>query len=198
MRDDTLFKDPLKIVKKAPPFELIPDKGGFKASTRAFTARIDPDGKVKFEDSTFGFEKGSPGVVIDIGDIFSRLHGGDPYYAEKRKFLAFTEELRQTLRDKAVKDYQERALDTLPMQISAIWNSGRGAATRRRELYEKWADCADDGDAMARKGRHAVEDFIHGHLPSSSSAAFTDEELEKIARERKGLPPFDPYGTGTP
>lgn len=198
-RPDTLIHDPLKDPKKEPPFELVPDKGGYKCSTKTMVAHIFPDGKITFDNRNIGFEKGSPGAVIDFGDIITRRKGIDPYYAEKRKILAFTAELRQKLRDQATRDYAQQAMETFTSQLATIWSSARSAAARRRALYEKWADCDEDTeDLLARKGRHAVEDFVRGHLPRGSGNAYTEEELTRIAQSRKGLAPFDPYGTGTP
>ena len=71
---------------------------------------------------------------------------------------------------------------------------------RRREIYEKWADCSDGSageDSMGRKGRRAIETFIRTHLPEGNSDAYTSDELSRIAGERAGLPPFNPYRSGS-
>lgn len=197
---DRLFKDERLEEKKAPRFELVPDKGGgYKCETKTFIAHIKPDGKIEFENRfPIGFEKGGT-FSFDLTDLVMRGKKQDPYAAEKRRFMEFSDQLRSDLRKKAAQESQTQAMSTFAEQLISIWGNGRSGASRRRELYEKWADCSDDkNDSLGRKGRHAVEDFIRGHLPRSSSDAYTEDELQKIAGERQGLPPFDPYGTGTP
>lgn len=195
-----LIEDERLKEKKAPPFEIVLDKdGGYKCETKNFIAHIKPDGSLSFDNRfPIGFEKGGT-FSFDFTDLAMRGKKQDPYAAEKRKFMEFSDKLRNDLRRKALQESQERALSTFADQLSSLWASGRSAASRRRELYEKWADCSDDNDdRLGRKGRHMVEDFIRGHLPKSSPDAYTDAELARIASERQGLPPFDPYGTGTP
>lgn len=197
---DRLFKDERLEEKKEPKFELIPDKGGgYRSETPNFIAHIKPDGSLSFENRfPIGFQKGGT-FSFDLTDLVMRGKKQDPYAAEKRKFMEFSDKLRNELRKKAQAEAQTQAMSSFNEQLAAIWNSGRSAAARRRELYEKWADCSDDqGDRLGRKGRHAVEDFIRGHLPRGTSFAYTEEELAKIASEREGLPQFDPYGVGTP
>ena len=195
---DRLFKDERLEPKKEPRFELLPDKGGgYKCETKTFIAHIAPDGKVTFDDRfPIGFEKGGT-FSFDLTDLAMRGKKIDPYAAEKRRFLDFSDKVRSDLRKKAADENRTQALSTFRDQLAEVWNSSRSAAARRRDLYEKWAD-SDEKDELGRKGRHAVEDFIRGHLPQGSSSAYTDEELQKIAGERHGLVPFDPYGTGTP
>ena len=50
---------------------------------------------------------------------------------------------------------------------------------------------------MGRKGRRAIETFIRTHLPEGNSDAYTSDELSRIAGERAGLPPFNPYRSGS-
>ena len=104
------------------------------------------------------------------------------------------------MKRKAMQDSMEKGLATLGEDLNAMWGASRSAASRRREIYEKWADCSDGGageDRLGRKARRAIEEFIRTHLPQGSSDAYTADELTRIAGERSGLPPFDPYRTGT-
>lgn len=197
---DRLFKDERLEEKKEPPFEIVPEKGGgYKSDTKNFIAHIKPDGTISFENRfPIGFNKGGT-FSFDLTDLAMRGKKQDPYAAEKRRFLEFSDKLRSDLKAKALEESRRSAIAHLAEQLSDVWNSGRSGASRRRDIYEKWADCADDkNDSVGRKGRHTVEDFIRSHLPASSPDAFTSEELARIASERQGLPPFDPYGTGTP
>jgi hypothetical protein len=197
---DRLFKDERLEEKKAPAFELIPEKGGgFRAETKTFIAHIKPDGSLSFDNRfPIGFEKGGT-FSFDLTDLAMRGKKQDPYAAEKRRFIEFSEKTRNELRKKHLQETQDHAIESLSGELASIWSSGRSAATRRRELYEKWADCAEEKeDRMGRRGRHTVEDFIRGHLPKGSSDGFSDDELAAINSERKGLSPFDPYGAYKP
>src|SRR5262249_4770352 len=151
---DRLFKDERLEEKKEPPFEIVPEKGGgYKCESRNFIAHIKPDGALSFDNRfPIGFEKGGT-FSFDLTDLAMRGKKQDPYAAEKRRFIEFSEKLRNDLRKKAVQEAQEQAMATLTEQLSALWTSGRSAAAKRRELYEKWADCSDDsGDHLGRKG----------------------------------------------
>ncbi len=197
---DRLFKDERLDPKKEAPFELIAEKGGgYKCETKNFIAHIKSDGSISFDNRfPIGLEKGGT-FSFDLTDLAMRSKKQDPYAAEKRRVLEFTDKVRNDLRKNSLQESRAQALNSLSEEIARIWSGHRSAAARRHELYEKWADCADDKeDHLGRKGRQLVEDYIRGHLSAGSSDAFTAEELAKIASERQGLPPFDPYGTGTP
>jgi hypothetical protein len=193
---DRLFKDDRLAEKKEPPFELIPEKGGgFKCETRSFIAHITPDGTVSFENRfPIGFQKGGT-FSFDLTELAMRGAKQDPYYTEKRRFSEFTDKLRDDLRKKARDERGDQALVTLGEQLRDIWRDGSSAASRRLKLYEKWADSTEDkDDKVGRKSRHAVEDFIRGHLPAGSPDGFTSDELDKLNSDRQGLAPFSPYG----
>jgi hypothetical protein len=196
--EDRMIKDSRLEEKKVPDFELIPEKGGgFRAETRNFIAHIKPDGALEFENRfPIGFNKGGT-FSFDLTDLAMRGAKQDPYYAEKRRFMDFSEKVRNDLRKKAIQERNENALSSLGQQLHSLWNSGRPAAERRRELFEKWSECTDDkDDTLGRKGRRAIEDFIRTYLPAGSPEAFTSDELSRFASERQGQPPFDPYRTG--
>jgi len=192
-RADILFGDDRLKPKVEPEFTLVAEKGGgYKCSARNFTAHIKADGRVEFEKRfPIGFNKGGT-FSIDPDNWFSKK--SDPYYADKRRFLEFSDKIRSELRAAAAKEYQERSMATLKDQLHAIWRSELPGPARRRDIFEKWEDCADDkDDLLSRKGRHIIEDFVKTYLPSGSTEGFTDAELAKINSGRKDLPPFDPY-----
>ncbi|MFO0577705.1 MAG: hypothetical protein U1A78_27175 [Polyangia bacterium] len=196
--EDRMIKDSRLDEKKAPDFELVPEKGGgFKCETRNFIAHIKPDGGLEFENRfPIGFNKGGT-FSFDLTDLAMRGAKQDPYYAEKRRFMDFSEKVRTDLRKKAIQERNENALSSLSQQLHSLWNSGRPASERRRELFEKWSECTDDkDDTLGRKGRRTIEDFIRTYLPAGSPEAFTSDELSRFAGERQGQPPFDPYRTG--
>ncbi|MFO0658160.1 MAG: hypothetical protein U0787_24230 [Polyangia bacterium] len=192
---DRLFKDERLEEKKEPDFVLVPDKdGGYKSETRNFVARIKSDGSIDFENRfPIGFQKGGT-FTFDVTELAMRGAKQDPYAAEKRKFLEFSDKLRTDLRKRSIQERRESALASFSRELHAIWNSGRSAAARRRELYEKWADCSDSKeDVLGKRGRDAVEDFVRTYLPSGSSDAFTSDELSDFRRERGQETAFDPY-----
>ena len=195
---DRLLKDERLEEKKAPEFELQPEKGGgYKFEGKNFIAHIKPDGGIEFENRfPIGFQKGGT-FSFDITDLAMRGKGQDPYLAEKRRFLSFSEKVRNDLRKKATDAANEDSLARLSQQLRLVWDSGMSASAKRRDIYEKWVDCSDDkADTMGRKGRRIIEDFIRSRMPAGGGDAYTDEELQKIASERQGLPPFDPYRSG--
>ena len=192
---DRMLKDDRLEEKKGPEFELIPEKGGgYKFDGKNFIAHIKPDGALDFENRfPIGFQKGGT-FTFDATDLVMRSKKQDPYAAEKRRFIEFSDKVRTELREKALKEQRETALATLQQQLQDVWNSGRSGAARRRDIYEKWQDCSDDkAEALSRKGRRIIEDFVRTYLPSGSPEAYTAEELQKINAERQGLPSFDPY-----
>ena len=189
---DRMLKDERLEEKKEPDFVLLADKdGGYKAETRNFIARIKPDGAVDFENRfPIGFQKGGT-FTFDITELAMRGAKQDPFAAEKRRFLEFSDKLRTDLRKRSISERREAALASFSRELRAIWNSGRPAAMRRKELFEKWADCPESKeDVLGKRGRDAVEDFIKTYLPAGSPEAYTDEELAELRRDG---PTFNPY-----
>lgn len=196
---DRLFKDERLDPKKEADFVLLADKdGGYKSETKNFIAHIKSDGSIDFENRfPIGFQKGGT-FSFDLTDLAMRGAKQDPYAAEKRRFLEFSDKLRTDLRKRSIQERRDGALASFSRELHAIWNSGRSSSSRRRELYEKWADCSDSKeDVLGKRGRDAVEDFIRTYLPSGSSDGFTDDELAAIRRERGSDAAFDPYRAGS-
>jgi hypothetical protein len=195
---DRLLKDERLDAKKGPEYPLIPIKGGgFKYDGDRFTATIAPDGALSFKDKfPLGFTKGQSGFSFDLTDMVMKGGKQDPYAADKRRFRDHTEKLRDEMRQKFTGTQLDNALAALPGELREIWESEKPVGVRRRELYEKWIECADDkeeGDTQGLKARRQIEDFVRRHLPDGSSDAYTDEELRRFANQRDGLPTFQPY-----
>ncbi len=192
---DRLFKDERLEEKKEPTFVLLADKdGGYKSETKNFIAHIKSDGSIDFENRfPIGFQKGGT-FSFDLTDLAMRGAKQDPYAAEKRRFMEFSDKLRNDLRKRSIQERRELAMASFGRELRAIWNSGRSAVARRRELFEKWSDCSDSKeDVLGKRGRDAVEDFIRTYLPEGSLEAYTSEELADFRRERGSEIPFDPY-----
>jgi len=192
---DRLFKDERLEEKKEPDFVLLADKdGGYKSETKNFIAHIKSDGSIDFENRfPIGFQKGGT-FSFDLTDLAMRGAKQDPYAAEKRRFLEFSDKLRNDLRKRSIQERRDSALAGFGRELRAIWNSGRSSSARRRELFEKWSDCSDSKeDVLGKRGRDAVEDFVRTYLPEGSPEAFTSEELTDFRRERGNESAFDPY-----
>ncbi|MCS6912120.1 MAG: hypothetical protein NZ890_02660 [Myxococcota bacterium] len=196
-----LFKDERLEEKKEAEFHLVPERGGgFKFNGPNFTAHIAADGTLTFKDKfPIGFQRGQTGFSFDLTDLAMRGQKQDPYAAEKRRFEEFSRPLREELRRKKRDGMLDMALNTLPAELAEIWQSSRPAAVRRRELFEKWVEAADDRegtDSQGQRARRLIEEFIRRHLPLGSPHAYTEEELRRFALMREGLPAFDPYRQG--
>lgn len=199
---DRLLKDERLEEKKEAEFHLVPERGGgFKFEGKRFTGHISPEGVLTFDDRfPIGVEKGGT-FNFDLTDLVMKGGKQDPNAAEKRRFREFTEPLRRQLREKKAAGQRDDALNTLAGELDELWNSGRPAAVRRRELFEKWCEYMDDRDASgaaAAKARRLIEEYVRKHLPPGSPQAYTDEELRRFATQRAGQTPFAPYRGLTP
>jgi hypothetical protein len=156
-----------------------------------FTARVFPDGSVRFEDRHGSFNPAALSFGFDLNDEIMRLRGEDPYGYEKRKFLAATWELRMRLRVRADRATMREALRALPERLAALWRaSGRSLAERRHLLFLLWEEC-DAATAGGREARAAIAGFIRRELPTGTAAAFPGAELSALRRATGGA--FDPY-----
>jgi hypothetical protein len=168
--------------------------GGLVYRDDRFTARVAPDGSVRFEDRHGSFDPRTLSFGCDLNDEIMRLRGEDPYAYEKRKFLAAAWERRLRMRARADQRHLAAALKELPQRLATIWrDSRRPPAERRRLLFLLWEEC-DPATAAGRAARSVIEGFVRRELPRGSAAAFTDEELRRLARLTR--PAFDPYGAG--
>jgi hypothetical protein len=124
----------------------------------AFTATIGEDGSVSFSDrpgiQTEGF---STSGSFDLGDVFMRASGQDPYAAEREWFMEQTEAERGRLEDAWRARSMASALAGIPAHCERIWGrAGTPPERRRRMLFELWdeavgGDDCDDADP-ARRG----------------------------------------------
>ncbi len=192
-----LLKDERLEVKKEPDFLLVPEKGGgFKFDGSHFTAHIGADGALTFDDrGPIGVQKGGT-FTFDLTDLVMRGHKQDPYGAEKRHFVEFTQKTRDELRGKTTQTGMDGALSSLPAELDEIWTTQRPAAVRRREIFERWVESSDDKDkpnSTGQKARRMIEAYVRKHMPQGSPLSYTIEELSRFAEAREGQPQFDPY-----
>lgn len=192
-----MLKDERLDVKKEPDFVLVPEKGGgFRYDGKNFNAHIAADGTLTFDDrGPIGVQKGGT-FSFDLTDLAMRGHKQDPYAPEKRRFVEFSQKLRDDLHGKGQQTGQDGALLALPGELDEIWTTTKPAAVRRREIFEKWVDVADDKDgagSSGQKARRMIESYVRKHMPQGTALSYTAEELARFAESRDGLPTFEPY-----
>ncbi len=159
-----------------------------------FSAHINPDGTVSFDDKIIRDFKGTSGS-FDITDLIMKSKNEDPYRHEKKRFMETTEKLRGEIaaRDRAEK--LRSSLASLPANLDAIWGDRRYSAKKRRsDLCDLWREMAtsdDDIGAAGASARRIVEGYIRRNLPEGSDEAFPEEELAMCSRRAKSR--FAPY-----
>jgi hypothetical protein len=180
--------------------------GRYKKKRPQFKADIASDGQVKFHDNERWddelYADPHEGVgyraVFDITDELMRMHGDDPYWAEKLRFLNETREERDGMALVARAERVRQAIGRLPEVLDAIWNESRWTVPYRRQLlFDLWDECVDDGPEdlvqAALQARLTIEAFVRENLPRGSDAAFTDDELTRLNASRSSRREFRPY-----
>lgn len=129
----------------------------------------------------------------------------DRHKSEKRHFLAATERLRAHLANRAYRESLQRELAELGPHLVELWRDETLAlAERKRQIFERWADCEDpsasarserDGlrHAFADAARAKIEAFVRQSAPRGSQQAYTRAELARLNRGRTGESRFRPY-----
>lgn len=168
--------------------------GGYQYKGKAFTANIGRDGRVTFDNKSIRDFKGLSGG-FDITDMIMRSKGNDPYRAEKDKFLATTDAMRDKMRKSTQKERMEASLLTLPRTLDETWHTpGLSAERRRALLHEHWLDAASSVGEMGEEAKHAceiIEVYIRRWLPQGTPNGYSEEELETLNRGKKFK--FQPY-----
>lgn len=189
----------------------------------AFRARVDPEGRVTFDDRGFvkldavaaalgldgllselGIAPSGFGVGFDLTDVFLRWHGEDPYRYEKMKLLEETFEARFARKVEHTKRLVARALHDLPRYLAAVWSQEWPLEVRKLVLFELWDECAEAGDGAEEivtgggQARIFIEGFIRRELPAGSAGAFSEAELARLNHLRTSDAPFDPYARVRP
>jgi hypothetical protein len=159
-----------------------------------FSAHIQPDGSVSFDDKIIRDFKGTSGSW-DLNDLIAKGRHEDPYRAEKAAFMKATEAKRDELARRARQAQLRGSLARLPSHLEAVWADRRAPAReRRRVLFELWREAfTGDGDegAAGAEARAIIEAFIRNRLPEGSDDAYTDDELQTYARVSRQR--FQPY-----
>jgi hypothetical protein len=173
--------------------------GSFRFDGHVFTAKIEPDGQVRFADGAAATVDGpattiGPGVSgrFDLNDAIVRGMGGELYSAEKRWFLEQTEELRAQLADAARARERAASRRYLQRELERILAARElDPGQKHARVFALWQDCGDDAESA--DARQIVEVFVRVHMPAGTALGFSPEELERWNAARRGMRPFDPY-----
>jgi hypothetical protein len=180
---------------------------GFSMWNGKFTARVDADGSIHFDDGDGGVFVGVDPIVglfallsFDTSDSAMRAAREDPYLAEKLRIMELTREERWEMRRRHDVVVMQRALDDLPRYLDAVWRQRRWSAPeRRRVLFALWDEAAEDGNELMREGgaeaRRLIEEFIAYRIPPGSRDGFRTHELVRLNRIRHSRQSFAPYTT---
>ena len=168
--------------------------GSREYTGHAFTARIMPDGSVRFSDRgpIEGGEmlQGGP-ARFDITDMIMGSQGQDPYRAEREWFMEETEEVRIELETAAAARIRADAMAGVPGRLAAMWGRSTPAPIRRRAIFRMWDECDEEGDGATV--RRQVIAFIRAEIPQTSADAFTVEEMRRWNSDRESAAEFAPY-----
>jgi hypothetical protein len=184
--------------------------GTFTYEERTFTARVDGEGRVAFNDkpSIQAHVLISPLFIaaygtFDATDILMRWLGEDPYQYQKAKFLERTFEERARMRKRHTRRTMERALHELPDYLADVWRYEEWSIDlRKRVLFALWDECAEDGNPLMVRGgaeaRAIIEGFVRAHLGPDSPHAFRADELVRLNALRTSQARFAPYPGAEP
>ncbi len=158
-----------------------------------FTAVIEPDGSVVFQDrpavATNGF---SASGTFDLTEAMMGAAGQDPLRAERDWFMRETEELRYRLELEHRRAESAAGLRRLRGRLSRVWSTtSRSAASRRRRIFALWDEAAEDD--LGREARRIIVEFVREVLPAGSEDAYTEDELARLNASRESEQPFAPY-----
>lgn len=167
--------------------------GSYAWQGHRFTAIIQPDGSVDFEDQgnvqTDGF---STSGSFDAMDAIMGAAGQDPYGYERERFMRETEELRHRLEAEHRRQQMARGLRGLRGRLSRVWGTeSRSHAQRRRRIFQIWDEIAEDGSSAG--ARELVITFIRETLPQGHEHAYTTAEISRFNGERESTERFEPY-----
>jgi len=130
-------------------------------------------------------------------DITAALMKGDPWAANKRRFLDQTRAERVQI----ATDYRERQLkgaaDTMRKRLAELATQTVSPGVAKQTLFEMWDECIDTGDAPAvsagAEARLVVMQYIAVHFPATSADAFTVDELRLMNARKHSAATFAPY-----
>jgi hypothetical protein len=162
----------------------------------SFGVDVAPDGTIKFHDAS-NLQAGGLAGSFDVSDWAVRRHGNDPYAHDKLVWLEKTRDDRVAIGKRHQRDVLEHTPQYVQQNLAWAWQRGRDVATRKRDLFELWDDCAESGDealvAAGAAARAYVIGFIRARLPANSPDAYTSAELVELNAHRGSTHVFAPY-----
>lgn len=186
-------------LSQRPPPELQRRRdGSYQYSGPRFSAIIDADGTVRFEDrgnvnvTGPGTDNG-PGLAgtFDITDALQGASGQDPMRAERRWFMRETRELRERLEDEAREQEASRGVAGLERRLRQLWTAEGSAEQKRQRIFSFWRDTSDD--EVGERARNAIVGFVRRNLPAGSDDAYTTAELGRMNGTLSDGRRFTPY-----
>jgi len=187
--------------------ELKPDGTGTKSEHETFKIKVAADGTAKIHDKANIQRKGLLTWQFDVTDGMMRDKGIDPYSSYKLKVLDETREERVAIGKRYRTQQLTRSKQLMQANLERLWATTTDPAERKQGLFELWDDCAETGPEMERSGRSEVDElvaggtsarahvvgFIRSRLPTGTSDAFTETEIERFNKHRKSNARFAPY-----
>jgi len=165
--------------------------GSYVWTGHGTTARILPDGEVRFDHDAAGVDLATGSGHFDLGDLAAAAQGQNPYSAREEWFMRHTEALREQIDRQWREGVERRALARLRGRLSRTWDDpSQPAPARRRALFTMWDETADD--ELGAEVRRRIIAFVRERLPRGSEDAFTDAELRALNRGRERDEAFAP------
>lgn len=173
--------------------------GTYAYAQHGFSAVIERDGTVVFDDDIpIGAFAGAL-VSFDVTEAVMLLHGDDPFLADKLHFLKRTGSLRAQMCAEAQKDSLDVAVRSLRRDLARIFaDPTRTLSQKKKLLFDLWDQCAEN-DAnpnvakAAAMARATVLGFIREKLPARSEDRYQEEEIAELNRGRISRELFRPY-----
>lgn len=167
--------------------DLKPSAGGtYRAEQRTFITSVDPDGAAHLETKWH---------ELDSQDRLMLSMGIDPYARNKLALLDRTRDQRVAVRERHRKAQLAHAPELMQRNLDRLWAMAPDLATRKRELFALWDDCAETGSdelvAGAEAARRLVVGAIRAHLRGTD--AYTAAELAELNAHRRSTSVFAPY-----
>jgi hypothetical protein len=134
---------------------------------------------------------------FDVTDWAMRSHGDDPYAHDKLVWLDKTRDDRVAIGKRHQREVLAHVPQYVQRNLAWAWQRARDIATRKRDLFDLWDDCAESGDdalvAGGAAARGYVIGFIRAQLPADSPNAYTAAELTELTEHRRSKQAFGPY-----
>lgn len=173
--------------------------GTYAYSQHGFSAVIERDGTVVFDnDIPIGAFTGTL-VSFDLTEAVMLLHGDDPFLADKLHFLKRTGSMRAQMCAEAQKDSLDVAVRSLRRDLARIFaDPSRTLSQKKKLLFDLWDQCAENDSnpnvaKAAAMARATVLGFIREKLPARSEDRYQEEEIAELNRGRISRELFRPY-----